>query len=157
MSFVSRSSSLSLHNCRFSHHHRSASGARPHRLPFPAKRHKSVIHRLGSIDASSSVHFSLHGHGSGAERGGGFESVRSWLRSAASFLPGGGWWSLRGDWEDAGAADAKAVSVVAALRWVWDLIAEDRLVIYVAFGSLAVAAVRDSSSSMNIVHEWKNE
>ncbi|XP_030544747.1 ABC transporter B family member 26, chloroplastic-like [Rhodamnia argentea] len=143
MSFISRSSSLSLHNRRFSDHHRSASRARPHRLPFPAERQKSILHRLGSIDASSSVHFSLHGHGSGAERCGGFESARSWLRSAASFLPGGGWWSLRGDWEEAGAADAKAVSVVTALRWVWGLIAEDRLVIYVAFGSLAVAALSE--------------
>lgn len=50
---------------------------------------------------------------------------------------------MRGDSEDAGAADAKSVSVVTALRWIWGLIAEDRLVIYVAFGSLAVAALSE--------------
>ncbi|XP_018718708.2 ABC transporter B family member 26, chloroplastic isoform X2 [Eucalyptus grandis] len=145
MSSASRSSSLSLHDDRrFPHRHRSASGARPHRLSFPAKRQKFVVLRhLGSVGASFSVHFSLRSQGSGAERGVGFGSARSRWRSVASFLPGGGWWTLRGDSEDAGAADAKSVSVVTALRWIWGLIAEDRLVIYVAFGSLAVAALSE--------------
>ncbi|KAL3723086.1 hypothetical protein ACJRO7_035291 [Eucalyptus globulus] len=145
MSSASRSSSLSLHDDRqFPHRRRSASGARPHRLSFPAKRQKFVVlRRLGSVGASFSVHFSLRSQGSGAERGVGFGSARSRWRSVASFLPGGGWWTLRGDSEDAGAADAKSVSVVTALRWIWGLIAEDRLVIYVAFGSLAVAALSE--------------
>ncbi|KAI6700746.1 hypothetical protein NL676_015070 [Syzygium grande] len=42
-----------------------------------------------------------------------------------------------------GAADADSVSVATALRWIWGLVAEDRLVIYVAFGSLAVAALSE--------------
>lgn len=69
-----------------------------------------------------------------------FQRLRRWLVSA-----GDDWWSLpsSGEAEVTGAATEEIVTVVVALRKIWDLLAKDRLVVYVALGSLAIAAVSD--------------
>ncbi|KAK9117283.1 hypothetical protein Sjap_016230 [Stephania japonica] len=64
---------------------------------------------------------------------------RRWIEVLRSALPGGTWWELPGH-VDVG--DAEPVTVVSALRRMWDLIAQDRWVVFVAFVGLVVAAVQ---------------
>ncbi|KAJ7970785.1 ABC transporter B family protein [Quillaja saponaria] len=61
-----------------------------------------------------------------------------------SILPGGGWWNLYEHDEDDAEA-AKPLTVLLALRRIWELVADESCVIFVAFGSLIVAAVSDIS------------
>lgn len=60
-----------------------------------------------------------------------------WLVSVDSVSRGGDPWTFRSSCETEGTA----ATVVLALRRIWELIADDRLVVYIAFGSLMVAAV----------------
>ncbi|KAK9108201.1 hypothetical protein Syun_024212 [Stephania yunnanensis] len=64
---------------------------------------------------------------------------RSWTEILRSVIPGGTWWELPHHVE---LGDAEPVTVVSALRRMWDLVAQDRWVVLVAFVGLVVAAVR---------------
>ncbi|PNX72396.1 ABC transporter B family member chloroplastic-like [Trifolium pratense] len=60
------------------------------------------------------------------------------LRSPASILPGGDWWTLPNHPEE---DDAEPTAAMLALRRMWDLVADERWVALGAFGSLVIAAV----------------
>lgn len=55
-------------------------------------------------------------------------------------LPGGSWWRLSSDHVEV-VLTAKPVTVVRALQRMWELISEDRWVIFTAFASLILTAV----------------
>lgn len=59
------------------------------------------------------------------------------LRNIRSVLPGGSWWKLS-EYEE----EAKAREVMPTLRRIWVLVEDERWVIFVAVGSLTLAAVR---------------
>ncbi|KAB1209119.1 ABC transporter B family member 26, chloroplastic [Morella rubra] len=61
-----------------------------------------------------------------------------------SLWPGGSWWGLSVD-DNAEIAAAKPVTVIFALRRMWELIADDRWVVIVAFGALVIAALSEIS------------
>lgn len=68
------------------------------------------------------------------------EKLRKWVTFVREILPGGEWWSLSTE----GVGDvisAKPVTVLRALKKMWDLIAEDRWVVFTAFVALIVTAV----------------
>ncbi|XP_034708234.1 ABC transporter B family member 26, chloroplastic-like isoform X3 [Vitis riparia] len=59
------------------------------------------------------------------------------LRNIRSVLPGGSWWKLS-EYEE----EAKAREVMPTLRRIWVLVEDERWVIFVAVGSLTLAAVK---------------
>ncbi|KAF5740410.1 hypothetical protein HS088_TW11G00479 [Tripterygium wilfordii] len=65
--------------------------------------------------------------------------LEKWVCCVHSVLPGGSWWNLP-DSEDVGSSSAKPITVWVALRRIRALIADDIWIIYVAFGSLVIAA-----------------
>lgn len=67
--------------------------------------------------------------------------LESWVGLVRSVLPGGSWWSLREN-DNVEITAAKPITVILAVRRMWELIAEDRWIVFVAVGSLVVAAVR---------------
>lgn len=69
-----------------------------------------------------------------------FERVRRWIGSVRTVLPGGSWWSFSDDVDVK--LLAKPVTVLQALIRMWHLVAQDRWVIFTAFATLIVAAVR---------------
>lgn len=91
-------------------------------LPLPAK-HRSCRFIIGGPRLASSNCFC--------------RLRKLWLVSAGSVSRGDDLWTL----PSSGESEGPAVTVVLALRRIWELIADDRLVVYMAFGSLTVAAV----------------
>ncbi|XWS34727.1 hypothetical protein CRYUN_Cryun21dG0062600 [Craigia yunnanensis] len=71
------------------------------------------------------------------------ERIRKWIDFLRSVLPGGSWWSFSDDVELK--LMAKPVTVWRALSRMWQLIAQDRLVIFAAFSTLIVAALSEIS------------
>ena len=69
-----------------------------------------------------------------------FERVRRWIGSVRTVFPGGSWWSFSDDVDVK--LLAKPVTVLQALIRMWHLVAQDRWVIFTAFATLIVAAVR---------------
>lgn len=69
-----------------------------------------------------------------------FERLRRWIGFVQSVLPGGSWWSFSDDIEIRMLAEP--VTVSRALLRMWQLVAQDRWVIFAAFGALILAAVR---------------
>lgn len=67
--------------------------------------------------------------------------------SVRSLWPGGSWWGLSVD-DNVEIAAAKPVTVIFALQRMWELIADDRWVVIVAFGALVIAAVRVLSNRL---------
>ena len=60
-----------------------------------------------------------------------------------SVLAGGDWWGLGEDVSNVEIKEAATpITVVFALHRMWELIADDRWLIFVAFGALLIAAVR---------------
>lgn len=68
----------------------------------------------------------------------------NWVRFGRSVLPGGSWWSLSED-NHVDITAAKPITVIVALRRMWELIAGDQWILFVAFGSLVIAALSDIS------------
>ncbi|KAK6928385.1 ABC transporter-like, ATP-binding domain, partial [Dillenia turbinata] len=70
-----------------------------------------------------------------------------WVCGLKSFFPGGSWWDLSGHEEiDEGVLEkTKKNTVLAAVERMWALIGDDRWVVFVAFGSLIVAAISEIS------------
>ncbi|THU71083.1 hypothetical protein C4D60_Mb08t31810 [Musa balbisiana] len=76
--------------------------------------------------------------------------LRSGLLLLRYVFPGGSWWKL--DQEEGMKVNAeeqdrgkKGLSVITALRRMWELVAKDRLVIFLAFASLLFAALSEVS------------
>ncbi|KAL8519167.1 hypothetical protein ACS0TY_010195 [Phlomoides rotata] len=72
------------------------------------------------------------------------EKLKKWVTLVRQILPGGQWWSLSGE----GVGDvitAKPVTVFRALKKMWDLIAQDRWVIFTAFVALIITALAEIS------------
>lgn len=62
----------------------------------------------------------------------------------ASILPGGRWWTLLEQPEDDAEA-AEPTAVMVALRRMWELVADEKLVAFGAIGSLVLAALSEIS------------
>lgn len=107
---------------------------------------KRISHRLAPLKSSSINGFSLETNLDHFEEEHSVENVelrdriRKWIDFLRSVLPGGSWWSFSDDVEIK--FMAKPVTVWRALSRMWQLIAKDRLVIFAAFSTLIVAAVR---------------
>ncbi|KAL1550818.1 ABC transporter B member 26, chloroplastic [Salvia divinorum] len=72
------------------------------------------------------------------------EKLKRWIKFAREIFPGGDWWRL--PTEDIGdVMVAKPVTVFRALKKMWDLIAEDRWVIFTAFVTLVITALSEIS------------
>lgn len=71
-----------------------------------------------------------------------FEKLRRWVNRMRSVLPGGSWWDLSED-ESEIRVIAEPVTVLRALTRMWELVAQDRWVIFAAFSALIVAAVSE--------------
>ncbi|KAA8529628.1 hypothetical protein F0562_034272 [Nyssa sinensis] len=69
--------------------------------------------------------------------------LRRWIAFLRSILPGGSWWSFSEHVEVA--IVAKPVTVLRALRRMWELIAEDRWVVFAAFAALILTALSEIS------------
>ncbi|GMH31119.1 hypothetical protein Nepgr_032962 [Nepenthes gracilis] len=72
------------------------------------------------------------------------ERLRSLFETFRSILPGGSWWNLSGEYVDVVTA-SKPVTVWRALRRMWQLVANDRWVIFTAFSALILAAISEIS------------
>lgn len=70
--------------------------------------------------------------------------VKNRLRRLIDKLPGGSWWRLSTDQVDDTLA-AEPVSVLKALLWIWDLISEDRRVVFAAFSALLISSLSEIS------------
>lgn len=66
--------------------------------------------------------------------------VKNQFRELIDKLPGGSWWNLSTDQIDDNLV-AEPVSVLKALHRIWDLISEDRRVVFAAFAALLVSSV----------------
>ncbi|XP_064937018.1 ABC transporter B family member 26, chloroplastic-like isoform X6 [Musa acuminata AAA Group] len=84
--------------------------------------------------------------------------LRSGLLLLRYVFPGGSWWKLEqeegmkvnAEEQDRG---KKGLSVITALRRMWELVAKDRLVIFLAFASLLFAAKCEAARSA-VFHIW---
>ncbi|KAL8137903.1 hypothetical protein V2J09_003904 [Rumex salicifolius] len=72
------------------------------------------------------------------------DKLSSFLQLLRSILPGGSWWNLSDQHVDV-VVGTKPVTVWFALRRMWQLVASDRWVIFVAFSSLSLAAIAEIS------------
>ncbi|OWM76106.1 hypothetical protein CDL15_Pgr009752 [Punica granatum] len=72
------------------------------------------------------------------------EKLRRLLHLARSLLPGGSWWDLSEEEVDVRLL-AKPVTVWRALTRMWELVAQDRWVIFAAFSALILAALSEIS------------
>lgn len=66
-----------------------------------------------------------------------------WFELVRDVFPGGSWWDLR-DFEqnfDGSSIVAEPVTVWRALGEMWALVADEKWILYAAFGALTVAAV----------------
>ncbi|KAL5572785.1 hypothetical protein UlMin_022382 [Ulmus minor] len=74
------------------------------------------------------------------------EVIGNWVRFVGSVFPGGSWWSLcDSEHEEKQFAAAKPVTVWFALRRMWELVGEDRWIVFVAIGGLIIAALSEIS------------
>lgn len=62
------------------------------------------------------------------------------LRRLIDILPGGSWWRLSTDQVDV-SPNAKPVTIFRALQRIWDLISDDRPVVFAAFAALLISSV----------------
>ncbi|KVH92799.1 hypothetical protein Ccrd_005143 [Cynara cardunculus var. scolymus] len=68
-------------------------------------------------------------------------NIEKWV----DFVPGGSWWSLE-DEDEAGKVKAtNPITVWYVLRRMWELVSDDKLVMYIGFGSLTFAALVEIS------------
>ncbi|CAA0831309.1 ABC transporter B family member 26-chloroplastic [Striga hermonthica] len=70
------------------------------------------------------------------------EKLKKWVQFVREILPGGNWWRLSSEGVD-NVISVKPVTVLRALRKMWELIAQDRWVVFTAFVSLIVTAVSE--------------
>ncbi|KAL4302352.1 hypothetical protein GQ457_10G025990 [Hibiscus cannabinus] len=111
---------------------------------------KRISHRLPPLKSSSSVNgFPVETNLDNFKEGHTVESlelrerIRKWIDFLRSVLPGGSWWSFSDEVDVK--FTAKPVTVWRALARMWQLIANDRLVIFAGFSTLIVAALSEIS------------
>ncbi|KAK9119819.1 hypothetical protein Scep_017912 [Stephania cephalantha] len=116
----------------------------PNRLNFAFTPQPHQLSRLAISTTRLSISPSKSASSVNAFASEGFaeERDRSWTEILRSVLPGGTWWELPHHVE---LGDAEPVTVVSALRRMWDLIAQDWWVVLVAFVGLVVAALSEIS------------
>lgn len=68
------------------------------------------------------------------------KAFAKWFVFVQSVSPGGSWWNLSRDQENDSEA-AKPMTALLALRRMWILISDERCIIFMALGSLVIAAV----------------
>lgn len=68
-----------------------------------------------------------------------------WFELIRDVFPGGRWWNLSAVEEnvDGSPIAAAPITVLNALREMWALVADDKWILYAAFGALIVAAVSE--------------
>ncbi|XP_077227252.1 ABC transporter B family member 26, chloroplastic-like isoform X1 [Tasmannia lanceolata] len=90
---------------------------------------------------------SSEGNGSTNVSTGLLQRLRNGFVLLGSLLPGGSWWRLPHHFvkEEEEGNTRKAVTVPFALRRMWELVANDRWVIFAAFASLTLAALSEIS------------
>ncbi|KAL7134930.1 hypothetical protein ABFS83_11G058500 [Erythranthe nasuta] len=72
------------------------------------------------------------------------EKLKKWVKFVREVFPGGEWWRLSTE-EVESVFSAKPVTVFRALRKMWELVAEDRWVVFFAFVALIITAVSEVS------------
>lgn len=70
--------------------------------------------------------------------------LKKWIKFVREVFPGGEWWRLSTEEIDVGLS-SKPVTVLRALQKIWELISQDRWVVYTAFVTLIVAALSEIS------------
>ncbi|XP_010251085.1 PREDICTED: ABC transporter B family member 26, chloroplastic [Nelumbo nucifera] len=117
------------------------------RLSPPIVCLKSRDNRISSPKSASIDGFSVSkfsGEVTDGENNVGFlETWRRWVVFLRSVVPGGNWWRLSDDVEVF--TTAKPVTVLFALRRMWELVANDRWIIFAAFAALILAALSEIS------------
>lgn len=73
-----------------------------------------------------------------------FRINRFKLSSVSSIFPGGSWWNI-GDPDGEESESAKSVTVWTALNRMWNLMGEDKWILYLGLGGLVAAAVSEIS------------
>ncbi|KAG8366046.1 hypothetical protein BUALT_Bualt17G0035300 [Buddleja alternifolia] len=73
------------------------------------------------------------------------EKLKKWVDFVRELLPGGDWWRLSSENEVDVVVSAKPVTVLRALGKMWELIAQDRWVVFTAFVALIVTAISEIS------------
>lgn len=69
--------------------------------------------------------------------------LRKWLSFVHSALPGGSWWNLNECKEVS--STAKPITVLGFLLRMWSLVVDDKWIVFIAFGSLIIAALLEIS------------
>ncbi|XP_073132658.1 ABC transporter B family member 26, chloroplastic [Henckelia pumila] len=72
------------------------------------------------------------------------DKLKKWINFVREIFSGGEWWRLSSEEIDVGLS-SKPVTVLRALQKMWELVAQDRWVIYTAFVALIVAALAEIS------------
>lgn len=115
---------------------------------------KTLAHTNHSIQNSNSVYSFRNTSVSNAlkqsredcsdQRNGTLRDSERWVEFIRDILPGGSWWNLSDCEREIGGSPiaSKTMTVGEALREMWALVADEKWVLYVAFGALTVAAVR---------------
>ncbi|KAI4350643.1 hypothetical protein L6164_005079 [Bauhinia variegata] len=120
------------------------------KTPYPLsfKNLHSAKLRCYSLKAGNSESYRQFSYSDNEEFGNansGFQNLFiKWVSFVHSIVPGGSWWSLyerQGFHNDA----AKPRTVLLSLHRIWALVADERLIIFIAFGSLVIAAISDIS------------
>ncbi|CAN4118085.1 unnamed protein product [Withania somnifera] len=95
---------------------------------------------------SSLYSSSINGYSSAQEypKGHSREKLVKWIHFVRNLFPGGNWWRLSSEGIDVGAT-VKPVTVVRALHRMWELIAEDGLLVFAAFTALIFTALSEIS------------
>lgn len=106
--------------------------------------HGAKLRCYNSFDVRNlkiSCQFCVSGNEEYDDADSGFEKAfAKWIGFVQSISPGGSWWNLSEHQEDDFEA-AKPMTALLALRRMWVLISDARWIIFVAFGSLVIAAV----------------
>ncbi|KAK4417807.1 ABC transporter B family member 26, chloroplastic [Sesamum alatum] len=72
---------------------------------------------------------------------------KGWMETVRDIFPGGSWWNLN-DFEqntNGSPVAAKPMTVLEALSEIWALVADEKWILYTAFGALTVAALSEIS------------
>ncbi|KAL7093755.1 hypothetical protein ACP275_11G059600 [Erythranthe tilingii] len=111
----------------------------------PSKR----FHRIPPINSASVnghplINSSNGGASAESEKVELSEKLKKWVKFVREVFPGGEWWRLSTE-EVESVFSAKPVTVFRALRKMWELVAEDRWVVFFAFVALIITAVSEVS------------
>ncbi|CAI9756308.1 unnamed protein product [Fraxinus pennsylvanica] len=103
-----------------------------------------IFHHPSSIQSVSVNGYPVNEEEEGSLKGYEEGGLKKWVEFVRDILPGGEWWSLSNEGVD-GVMVAKPVTVLRALKKMWELIAQDRWVIFTAFAALILTALSEIS------------